>query len=110
MRAGPGLNFSIVGSLNQGDVIQPVRALDEWVEIEAPPSSWAFVNSLYLSWGKPRQARESSASNEISAALVSRTAGAQLPASRDARGAETASGPAVTTVRVPPSGSRSSGA
>lgn len=116
VRAGPGLNFSIVGSLNQGDVIRPVRVLDEWVEIEAPSNSWAYVNSLYLIWGKPRQVRESSGSNGLSGsngmseAPVSKTAETQLPASRQTPSAQNASGPAVTAVRLPPSSSASSGA
>lgn len=48
VRAGPGQNYSIVGSLNQGDPIRKVRSLDDWFEIEAPPNSWAFVNGLFV--------------------------------------------------------------
>lgn len=106
VRAGPGLNFSIVGSLNQGDAIRPVRVLDEWVEIEAPSSAWAFVNSLYLSWGKPRQARESSTPIGVSGAMVPKTAGAQSPAAGEAPAAGPTSAAVGTTARVVPSGSR----
>jgi|GEM_PF-2353351 len=105
VRAGPGLNFSIVGSLNQGDPIRPVRVLDEWVEIEAPPNSWAFVNGLYLSWGKPRQTRESTASGGAPGAVIPKTADAQLPALGEARAAKTTSASAGTAVRVAPNGS-----
>lgn len=106
VRAGPGLNFSVVGSLNQGEAIRPVRVLDEWVEIEAPPNSWGFVNGLYLSWGKPRQARESSTPIEVSGAMIPKTVGAQSPAAGEAPAAGPTSAAAGTAARVVPSGSR----
>ena len=48
VRAGPGQNYSIVGSLNQGAPVHPLRKLDDWIQIEAPSNSWAFVNSLFV--------------------------------------------------------------
>ena len=44
VRAGPGLNFSILGSLAKGAPISSIRTLDDWMEIEAPTNTFAFAN------------------------------------------------------------------
>lgn len=48
VRAGPGLNFSILGSLAKGAPISSIRTLDDWMEIEAPTNTFAFVSTRYL--------------------------------------------------------------
>ncbi|MCX8107429.1 MAG: SH3 domain-containing protein, partial [Verrucomicrobiae bacterium] len=66
VRAGPGLNFSVVGALNKGDPIKAIRVLDDWIEIEAPPNSWAFINGLYLTREKGDEPETSSPRGEAS--------------------------------------------
>lgn len=48
VRAGPGENFSVVGRLERGARVRPIRVQEEWMEIEAPPGSYAFVAAEFL--------------------------------------------------------------
>lgn len=43
LRAGPGENYSVVGRLERGDPVKPIRTVDEWMEIETPEKAYAFV-------------------------------------------------------------------
>lgn len=43
VRAGPGENFSVVGSLEKGASIKEIRTVEDWIEIETPPNTFAFV-------------------------------------------------------------------
>src|SRR5689334_10270888 len=36
LRAGPGDNYSVIGRLVKGDKISQIRAMGDWIEIEAP--------------------------------------------------------------------------
>jgi uncharacterized protein YraI len=36
MRAGPGEKHSVVGLLERGAAVKPIRTTDEWMEIETP--------------------------------------------------------------------------
>jgi uncharacterized protein YgiM (DUF1202 family) len=49
VRSGPGENFSIVGMLHKGDTIKDVGTKGEWLEIEPPAGSFAFVAAHLLS-------------------------------------------------------------
>lgn len=68
VRAGPGLNFSVVGSLTKGDPVRPVRVLDDWVEIEPPPNCWAYVNRLYVTLEDTKQEESTSRSGRAAKA------------------------------------------
>ncbi|MDW8310145.1 MAG: SH3 domain-containing protein, partial [Verrucomicrobiales bacterium] len=48
LRAGPGENFSVVGTLERGAPIKEISTKGDWIEIEAPADAWAFVAAKYL--------------------------------------------------------------
>ncbi|MBU6399613.1 MAG: SH3 domain-containing protein, partial [Verrucomicrobia bacterium] len=43
VRAGAGENYSVVGRLAQGDVVKEIRVVDDWMEIETPTNTYAYV-------------------------------------------------------------------
>ncbi|MDB6037632.1 MAG: N-acetylmuramoyl-L-alanine amidase LytC precursor, partial [Verrucomicrobiales bacterium] len=43
LRGGPGENFSVLGRMQKGESIKPIRTLQDWIEIEAPTNSSAFI-------------------------------------------------------------------
>jgi uncharacterized protein YraI len=43
LRAGPGENFSVVGRIDRGSKVNEIRRVEDWIEIEAPESAYAFV-------------------------------------------------------------------
>jgi len=43
LRGGPGENYSILGRLEKGTAVKEIRRKEEWVEIETPSDSYAFV-------------------------------------------------------------------
>jgi uncharacterized protein YgiM (DUF1202 family) len=47
-RSGPGENFSVLGRLQRGDQVNQVSTKGDWLEIEAPTNSYAFVAAQYL--------------------------------------------------------------
>jgi SH3-like domain-containing protein len=57
LRAGPGENFSVVGRLERGAKVNEIRIVEDWMEIEAPESAYAFVaaNLLTESGAAPAQ-------------------------------------------------------
>lgn len=48
LRAGPGENFSVVGRLEKGAKVAPIRVVEQWTEVEAPETARAYVDSSYL--------------------------------------------------------------
>jgi uncharacterized protein YgiM (DUF1202 family) len=48
VRAGPGLNFSVLGTLGKEAPVSRIRTLDDWMEIEAPANTFAYVSASYL--------------------------------------------------------------
>lgn len=48
MRAGPGENYSVVGTLERGAPIKEISTKGDWIEIEAPADAFAFVAAKYL--------------------------------------------------------------
>lgn len=48
LRAGPGENYSVIGRLNKGDAVKPIRTVEQWTEIEAPADAYAFVDAGLL--------------------------------------------------------------
>jgi uncharacterized protein YgiM (DUF1202 family) len=48
VRAGPGENYSVLGRLKRGDTVKEIRRVDNWLEIEPPPGTYAFVASDLL--------------------------------------------------------------
>jgi len=48
LRAGPGENFSVLGVVQQGDVVKEITTKGGWIEIEPPAGAYAFVAAMYL--------------------------------------------------------------
>src|SRR5580765_3811150 len=48
VRGGPGENFSVLGRLERGEAVSQVSVKGDWIEIEAPTNSYAFVAAQYL--------------------------------------------------------------
>jgi uncharacterized protein YgiM (DUF1202 family) len=49
LRSGPGENYSVVGHLEKGAAIKEVETKGEWIKIEAPEKTGAFVAAHLLS-------------------------------------------------------------
>jgi uncharacterized protein YgiM (DUF1202 family) len=43
VRAGAGENYSAVGRLEKGDTVKEIRVVDDWMEIETPTNTFAYV-------------------------------------------------------------------
>ena len=48
LRAGPGENYGVLGTLNKGDTVQVVDTKGEWTQIQAPANAYAFIAAQYL--------------------------------------------------------------
>jgi uncharacterized protein YgiM (DUF1202 family) len=53
VRSGPGENYSVLGSLKEGDTIKELSMQNDWVQIEAPTDAYAFVAAQFLKQGEP---------------------------------------------------------
>lgn len=53
VRAGPGENYSVLGRLAKDDAVTELSRTDEWMEIEAPPGTSAFVAASCLERSDP---------------------------------------------------------
>jgi SH3-like domain-containing protein len=49
LRSGPGENYSILGRIERGTVVKEVETKGDWIKIEAPKNSYAFVAAHLLS-------------------------------------------------------------
>ena len=48
VRSGAGENYSIVGTLEQGVAVKEVSTKENWTQIEAPASAFAFVAAMFI--------------------------------------------------------------
>ena len=48
LRAGPGENYSVLGTLQFGDPVKEIERKDNWIKIETPSNAYAFVAARYL--------------------------------------------------------------
>jgi len=48
LRAGPGENYSILGRVEKGTTLKPIRSIDNWIEIEPPDDAFAFVAADFI--------------------------------------------------------------
>ncbi|HZF02562.1 MAG TPA: SH3 domain-containing protein [Methylomirabilota bacterium] len=53
LRAGPGENFSVVGSVERGTPVSQIETKGSWIKIEPPASTYAFVAAMYLKQEAP---------------------------------------------------------
>jgi SH3-like domain-containing protein len=49
LRSGPGENYSILGRIEKGTVVKEVESKGDWLKIEAPTNSYAFIAAHLLS-------------------------------------------------------------
>lgn len=43
IRSGPGENFSVIGRMPKGSAIKELRRSGDWLEIETPPNTFAYI-------------------------------------------------------------------
>jgi len=48
VRAGPGENYSILGTIPRGTKLKEIRTLESWSEIEPPDSAFAYIDASLL--------------------------------------------------------------
>jgi uncharacterized protein YgiM (DUF1202 family) len=53
VRAGPGENFSVVGQLANGASVREIRTVGDWMEIEPPSGTYAYVAAEFLQFAEP---------------------------------------------------------
>src|SRR5579859_843266 len=53
LRAGPGENYSVLGRLQRGDTVTQLTTKGDWLEIEPPTNTYAFVAAQYLKQEAP---------------------------------------------------------
>ena len=51
LRAGPGENFSVLGTIEKGSTITEISSKGEWIEVPAPADAYAFVSANFLRQG-----------------------------------------------------------
>lgn len=55
VRAGPGINFSVVGNLTRGDQVTPKGEFTEWVKIEPTQGCSLWINRSYIEVLQPEK-------------------------------------------------------
>ena len=56
MRGGPGENFSVLGVLERGTAVNEITTKGDWMQIDPPGNSYAFVAAMYLKQEAPAPA------------------------------------------------------
>jgi len=52
LRAGPGENYGVVGTLEKGSTVQTIETKGDWTQIQAPTNAYAFMAAQYLKQGE----------------------------------------------------------
>jgi uncharacterized protein YgiM (DUF1202 family) len=52
LRAGPGENYGVLGTLQKGDAVQTIDTKGDWTQIQAPTNAYAFMAAQYLKQGE----------------------------------------------------------
>jgi hypothetical protein len=55
LRAGPGENYSILGRIEEGTPVKEIRTQDQWIEIQAPETAYAFIDASLMRRTGPEQ-------------------------------------------------------
>jgi uncharacterized protein YgiM (DUF1202 family) len=53
LRAGPSENYNVLGVIERGTQVSEVKTKDDWMEIDAPTNTHAFVAAMYLKQATP---------------------------------------------------------
>lgn len=48
LRAGPGENYSVLGTIERGTVVGEIKKMGAWMQIEPPANAYAYVAAMYL--------------------------------------------------------------
>ena len=56
-RAGPGINFSMMGTLYKGDKVTPIGEFGDWIKIKPPTGSSLWVSRQYVQVLEPEKAK-----------------------------------------------------
>jgi len=56
LRAGPGENYSVLGTIEHGTPVNELETKGDWIKIEAPTNAYAFVAAMYLNQATPAPA------------------------------------------------------
>lgn len=93
VRAGPGEEYSVLGTLERGAPVKEISTKGDWIQIEAPADAYAFVAAKYLKQEAPAAVPATQPSPPAPAAVPEATPVASAPAEP----------PAVPTPTPPPS-------
>ena len=53
LRGGPGENYSVLGTIERGTVVNPLSTKGDWTQIDPPASASGFVAAIYLKQEAP---------------------------------------------------------
>jgi uncharacterized protein YgiM (DUF1202 family) len=53
MRGGPGENYSVLGVVERGTAVNEITTKGDWIQIDPPGNSYAFVAAMYLKQEAP---------------------------------------------------------
>jgi uncharacterized protein YgiM (DUF1202 family) len=53
LRAGPGENYSVLGVIERGTAVNEITTKGDWMQIDPPGNSYAFVAAMYLKQEAP---------------------------------------------------------
>jgi hypothetical protein len=56
MRGGPGENYSVLGVIERGSAVNEITTKGDWMQIDPPGNSYAFVAAMYLKQEAPAPA------------------------------------------------------
>ena len=56
MRGGPGENYSVLGVIERGTTVNEITTKGDWMQIDPPGNSYAFVAAMYLKQEAPAPA------------------------------------------------------
>jgi uncharacterized protein YgiM (DUF1202 family) len=56
MRGGPGENYSVLGVIERGTAVNEITTKGDWMQIDPPGNSYAFVAAMYLKQEAPAPA------------------------------------------------------
>jgi SH3-like domain-containing protein len=57
VRSGPGINYTVVGTMNKGDTFTVRGEFGEWIKIAPPPSCSVWVNRQFVQVVQPEKPR-----------------------------------------------------
>lgn len=52
LRAGPGENYGVLGTVERGEPVQAIDTKNDWTQIHAPTNAYAFMAAQYLKQGE----------------------------------------------------------